>query len=58
MADRTIEARLELIAAKARILVDDYRRGRLWEGELSAGLDELRKEINAIETNDNNRWSR
>ena len=46
-----IIARLELIAAKAKILVNDYRFGKLWGGDLSRGLEELKKEIDKKLTN-------
>lgn len=54
MVNETVAARLEFVAAKARILVNEYRAGRLWEGELSRGLDELRSEIDRAQREDNN----
>ena len=42
-------AYLELLAAKAKQLAEDYKNGRLWEGELSRGLGELQQTINKID---------
>lgn len=55
-----IIARLELIAAKAKILVNDYRFGKLWDGDLSRGLEELKKEIDKIskESGQDTNWGR
>lgn len=60
MTNETVAARLELIAAKARVLVNDYRAGRLWDGDLSKGLQELRREIELAqnESGDTNNWGR
>jgi len=33
--------RLDLVAAKAKQLADDLRRGRLWEGDLDRGISEI-----------------
>lgn len=43
-------AYLELLAAKAKQLAEDYKRGRLWEGDLSRGLRELQETLNKIDT--------
>lgn len=43
-------AYLELVAAKAKQLAEDYKQGRLWEGELSSGLNEIIQTIHKIET--------
>lgn len=43
-----IAARLELIAAKAKILAASYRENKLWDGELNSGLDMLSHEIVSI----------
>jgi len=48
MKDDTIAARLEIIAAKARILASNYKGGALWPGDLSRGLDEIEAEMNRI----------
>lgn len=40
-----VAARLELIAAKAKVMAADYKNGRMWDGELSKGLDDLLREI-------------
>jgi hypothetical protein len=55
-----IAARLDLIAAKARVLVNDYRQGRLWDGDLSRGLQELKKEIDqvCVESGSGDSWGR
>ncbi len=42
-----IAARLDLIAARARILAADYRGSKLWEGELTKGLNEIQAEVDA-----------
>jgi hypothetical protein len=48
-SDREIVAsRLDLIAAKARILAADYRGSKLWEGELTKGLNEIQAEVDAV----------
>lgn len=44
-----VTARLDLIAAKAKILAAKYRNNQLWEGELSKDMNEIRAEIYAIE---------
>lgn len=36
---------LDLIAAKAKQLAEDCRRGRLWDGELERGLGEIQSAI-------------
>jgi len=43
-----IAARLDLIAAKAKILAADYRAGRQWPTDLSRGLSELGVELENI----------
>jgi len=42
----TVGLRLDLIAAKARQLSDDYQRGKLWDGDLQRGLSEIQKQLN------------
>lgn len=39
--EETIAIYLELLAAKARQLAEDYRKGRLWDGELDRGIGEI-----------------
>lgn len=55
-----IAARLDLIAAKARLLASNYKAGALWEGELNRELDELQLEItharNERGNNSHNIW--
>ena len=36
---------LKLIAAKAAKLADDLERGRLWDGELASGVQEIRRQL-------------
>lgn len=36
---------LDLAAAKARQLAQDYRAGRLWEGDLSHGIGEITQQL-------------
>ena len=43
-------AYLELIAAKARQLAEDYKNARLWEGELGHGLGEIIETVRKIDT--------
>lgn len=38
--------RLELVAAKAKQLAEDLKRGRLWEGDLSRGISEIMGQLN------------
>jgi hypothetical protein len=45
-------ARLELVAVKAKVLADDYKNNRLWEGDLGRALDELLREITAARNAD------
>lgn len=47
MSDLSI--RLDLIAAKARQLSEDVERGRLWPGELSKGLADIRTQLEHAE---------
>ncbi len=58
MSNELIEARLNIIAYKARILADNYKNNQLWDGDLSRGLDELETEIRAIRkaSNDHRGW--
>lgn len=46
--DEIIKARLELLAAKAKVLALDYEHGKLWEGELGSGLAQLQGQITEI----------
>lgn len=40
--------RLQLIAAKAKQLASDVEHGRLWEGDLTQGLDEIREQLSRV----------
>jgi hypothetical protein len=53
-----IEARLSIIASKAKILAESYKNGKLWDSDLSHGLHEIETEIQAIrrESNQNRGW--
>lgn len=44
-----VAVRLELIAAKAKQLAQDVKDARLWCGELSKGLAEIRQQLNLAE---------
>lgn len=48
MAEPITANRLDLIAAKARQLADDYKGGNLWPGDLARGLNEIDTQIEAI----------
>lgn len=48
MVDLVITARLDLIAAKAKILAESYKNNKLWGGELKDGIDEIEREIALI----------
>lgn len=43
-----ISIRLELIAAKAKQLAEDYKNGKLWEGELGKGLSEIDSQLRLL----------
>lgn len=55
-----VAARLELIAAKAKVMAADYKDGRMWDGDLSKGLDDLLREITHVRnergSSDRNDW--
>lgn len=53
----TMVSRLELIAAKAKVLSVDVKNNKLWEGELSLGLREISSHLNSalIEAKDDER---
>jgi hypothetical protein len=46
--DNITAARLEILAAKSRILADKYKGNQLWDGELSSALTEIEAEISVI----------
>jgi hypothetical protein len=48
MSRELISVRLDLIAAKATQLSNDYKGNRLWEGDLSRGLADIREQMNAL----------
>ena len=47
-ANDIIAARLDLIAAKARILAEQYKANKMWDGDLTQGLDTILSEISNI----------
>jgi hypothetical protein len=47
MSESTV-LRLELIAAKAKILAEDQKKGKLWPGQLGRGLQEIREQLDLI----------
>lgn len=46
--DDIIAARLDLIAAKAKILSEQYKNNQMWDGELESSLNTIEGEIAAI----------
>lgn len=49
-ADReVIAARLDLIAARAKVLANEYRQNKLWEGELTTGLRDIQSQIESVQ---------
>jgi len=58
MSNNLIEARLTIIASKAKILAENYKNGKLWDSDLSQGIAEIETEIRAIrqESNQNRGW--
>lgn len=44
-----VDVRLDLIAAKAKQLAEDYRKNRLWPGDLTKGLNEIREQLDRVE---------
>lgn len=54
--DSITTARLEIIAAKARILADKAKGNQFWEGELDRGLAEIEREVASIRS-DNRGYS-
>jgi len=57
MSDAVIAARLDLIAAKAKILSERYKNNQLWDGELNSGLNEISEEIRKIGSGRRDTWS-
>lgn len=59
MVDQVITARLEMIAAKARILAENYKNNKMWGGDLQDGLNVLQHEIQMIrnESGNSRHWS-
>lgn len=45
MIDNATSKRLDLIAAEAAVLADDYKNNRLWDGDLGRKLDSLMSHI-------------
>jgi hypothetical protein len=57
--DDIIAARLDLIAAKAKILSEQYKNNKLWDGDLERGLEEIGRELAAVRNNSagNSGWA-
>lgn len=45
MNRENVQLRLELIAAKAKQLAADVKNGKLWPGDLSAGLHDIHEQL-------------
>jgi len=43
-----IQAKLDLIAARAVLLAQEYKENRLWGGELHLGLGEVASQANTL----------
>lgn len=43
-----IAAKLDMIAAKAKAMATSYRTGRLWDGELTSGINEIDRTVDEI----------
>ncbi len=58
MANEIVTARLMVIAAKAKILSEQYKNNQLWGGELERELNAIESEIASIrrEANSNRGW--
>jgi len=56
--NRVVASRLDLVAAKARILAEDDKNNSVWEGDLARGLSQIESEVRAIqrEINENRGW--
>lgn len=50
--DNIVAARLGLIAAKAKILSEEYKNNKLWDGDLNKKLGEIESEIRLITCGD------
>ena len=48
MNNDIVAARLDVIAAKARILSEQYKNNKLWDGDLERGLSDILSEIESI----------
>lgn len=48
MNNDIIAARLDVIAAKARILSEQYKKNQLWGSDLERGLSDILSEIESI----------
>lgn len=47
MTENTTAIRLELVAAKAKLLAEDIKHNRLWPGELSRRTSDICSDIEA-----------
>lgn len=50
MNHELLQAQLDLIAARAKLLAEDFRRDRLWGGDLSKGISEIEETIRKMDT--------
>jgi len=48
MSNALVAARLEIVAAKAKILAEKYKNNQLWGGELDSGIREIESELSKI----------
>jgi hypothetical protein len=48
MSDPSVIARLEIVAAKATIAAEQYKNNKYWPGELTAALNEIQQELDAL----------
>lgn len=45
MNNEMVAMRLELVAAKAKQLAEDCKRGKLWPGDLQRGISEMEGQL-------------
>jgi hypothetical protein len=59
MSNPVVAARLEIVAAKAKILAEKYKNNQLWDGELDQGIREITSELTMLgrETSSERGWS-
>jgi hypothetical protein len=47
MSTQSAAMYLDVVAAKAKQLADDARKGRLWPGDMAMGISECMKQLEA-----------